>query len=231
MARALFLNIRLGALSVYFTLWGISSVYGSMIIHPEVGGALSQSSPNWSTYDQLDSISPRAGDDGVDRAIRAFFLFNIGTQLKSGDTATLRLSQTSAVIDPLRPDGVPLSLQFYSANALETISTENASAIWSAAPIATLSYTYPVSSDAMLFEADVTTPLSLANPSSTSPYVWISVQLSDPSSWFPAPNRNWVTFASQSTSHQITIVPEPSTYALLLLGGAASLWALKRRKS
>jgi hypothetical protein len=26
-------------------------------------------------------------------------------------------------------------------------------------------------------------------------------------------------------------VPEPSTYALLLLGGAASLWALKRRKS
>lgn len=28
-----------------------------------------------------------------------------------------------------------------------------------------------------------------------------------------------------------TVVPEPSTYALLLLGGAASLWALKRRKS
>ncbi len=28
-----------------------------------------------------------------------------------------------------------------------------------------------------------------------------------------------------------TVVPEPSTYALLLLSGAASLWALKRRKS
>jgi len=27
-----------------------------------------------------------------------------------------------------------------------------------------------------------------------------------------------------------TVVPEPSTYALLLLSGAASLWALKRRK-
>jgi hypothetical protein len=29
----------------------------------------------------------------------------------------------------------------------------------------------------------------------------------------------------------LSIVPEPSTYALLLLGGAASLWALTRRKS
>jgi hypothetical protein len=29
----------------------------------------------------------------------------------------------------------------------------------------------------------------------------------------------------------MTTVPEPSTYALLLLGGAASLWALRRRKS
>jgi hypothetical protein len=28
-----------------------------------------------------------------------------------------------------------------------------------------------------------------------------------------------------------TVVPEPSTYALLLLSGAASLWALRRRKS
>jgi hypothetical protein len=27
------------------------------------------------------------------------------------------------------------------------------------------------------------------------------------------------------------VVPEPSTYALLLLSGAASLWVLKRRKS
>jgi hypothetical protein len=32
---------------------------------------------------------------------------------------------------------------------------------------------------------------------------------------------NWIAFS----------VPEPSTYALLLLSGAASLWALKRRKS
>ena len=29
----------------------------------------------------------------------------------------------------------------------------------------------------------------------------------------------------------LTVVPEPSTYALLLLSGAASLWALRRRKS
>jgi hypothetical protein len=28
-----------------------------------------------------------------------------------------------------------------------------------------------------------------------------------------------------------TLIPEPSTYALLLLSGAASLWALRRRKS
>jgi hypothetical protein len=33
------------------------------------------------------------------------------------------------------------------------------------------------------------------------------------------------------TTEQIATVPEPSTYALLLLSGAASLWALKRRKS
>lgn len=32
------------------------------------------------------------------------------------------------------------------------------------------------------------------------------------------------------TGEQIATVPEPSTYALLLLSGAASLWALKRRK-
>ena len=32
-------------------------------------------------------------------------------------------------------------------------------------------------------------------------------------------------------SQEITSIPEPSTYALLLLSGAASLWALKRRKS
>jgi hypothetical protein len=31
--------------------------------------------------------------------------------------------------------------------------------------------------------------------------------------------------------HNIATVPEPSTYALLLIGGAASLWALRRRKS
>jgi hypothetical protein len=30
---------------------------------------------------------------------------------------------------------------------------------------------------------------------------------------------------------QVELVPEPSTYALLLFSGAASLWALKRRKS
>ena len=29
----------------------------------------------------------------------------------------------------------------------------------------------------------------------------------------------------------VQLVPEPSSYALLLLSGAASLWAFKRRKS
>jgi hypothetical protein len=44
-------------------------------------------------------------------------------------------------------------------------------------------------------------------------------------------------YSTAFTDQQITdlynsqTVPEPSTYALLLLGGAASLWALKRRKS
>ena len=35
----------------------------------------------------------------------------------------------------------------------------------------------------------------------------------------------------QALSISVTAVPEPSTYALLLLSGAASLWALKLRKS
>jgi hypothetical protein len=44
----------------------------------------------------------------------------------------------------------------------------------------------------------------------------------------------WNTaLSSQQVSdlYQVQSVPEPSTYALLLLSGAASLWALKRRKS
>ena len=45
------------------------------------------------------------------------------------------------------------------------------------------------------------------------------------------------TFANADTAPltigqiEVTAVPEPSTYALLLLSGAASLWALRRRKS
>lgn len=216
--------------SLFLIVTSSSDTMGSMIINPvDVGGAVSQAGPNWSTFAQV--AAPRAGDDGVDRAIRAFFLFHLGTQLQAGDAATLRLSQTSAIIDPLRPDGVPLSLQFYSANSFGTITAESASAIWNATPVATLSYTYPVSSGAALFEADIYTPLSLAAPSSINPYVWISVELSNPASWFPAPGRNWVTFDSSPTSQQLAIVPEPSTYALLLVGGAVLVYALRRRKS
>jgi hypothetical protein len=39
------------------------------------------------------------------------------------------------------------------------------------------------------------------------------------------------TFSIAPGLDDIQLVPEPSTHALLLLGGAASLWALKRRKS
>jgi hypothetical protein len=41
----------------------------------------------------------------------------------------------------------------------------------------------------------------------------------------------WSAAASDRYSISVEAVPEPSTYALLLLSGAASLWALKRRKS
>ena len=37
--------------------------------------------------------------------------------------------------------------------------------------------------------------------------------------------------AQVRTMYVLSIVPEPSTYALLLLSGAASLWAFRRRKS
>ena len=39
------------------------------------------------------------------------------------------------------------------------------------------------------------------------------------------------TFSIDVGLDDVQLVPEPSTYALLLLSGAASLWALKRRKS
>jgi len=45
-----------------------------------------------------------------------------------------------------------------------------------------------------------------------------------------------IFFGSESStttfqSLTLTVIPEPSTYALLLLSGAASLWVLRRRKS
>jgi sulfatase modifying factor 1 len=45
--------------------------------------------------------------------------------------------------------------------------------------------------------------------------------------WSTAPDN----IAYPYMSFRVASVPEPSTYALLLLSGAASLWALKRRKS
>jgi formylglycine-generating enzyme required for sulfatase activity len=45
--------------------------------------------------------------------------------------------------------------------------------------------------------------------------------------WSTAPDN----IAYPYMSFRVASVPEPSTYALLLLGGAASLWALRRRKS
>lgn len=44
-------------------------------------------------------------------------------------------------------------------------------------------------------------------------------------------SREFSNTSSSIDSVQIQSVPEPSTYALLLFSGAASLWALKRRKS
>jgi len=46
----------------------------------------------------------------------------------------------------------------------------------------------------------------------------------------PEPYGNGLTI-DYLTTVNIDAVPEPSTYALLLLSGAASLWALKRRQS
>ena len=41
----------------------------------------------------------------------------------------------------------------------------------------------------------------------------------------------WNRALTAQEVNEVFIVPEPSTYALLLLGGAAPLWALRRRKS
>jgi formylglycine-generating enzyme required for sulfatase activity len=46
-----------------------------------------------------------------------------------------------------------------------------------------------------------------------------------------SPFAGQTDYAGHVLGFRVASVPEPSTYALLLLSGAASLWALKRRKS
>jgi hypothetical protein len=55
---------------------------------------------------------------------------------------------------------------------------------------------------------------------------FVGANISDLAIWNTALDANQV-----SDLYDFQSVPEPSTYALLLLSGAASLWALKRRKS
>jgi hypothetical protein len=57
--------------------------------------------------------------------------------------------------------------------------------------------------------------------------VYTNLLISTPT---PEPYGNGLTI-DYLTAVNIGAVPEPSTYALLLLSGATSLWALKRRKS
>ena len=57
----------------------------------------------------------------------------------------------------------------------------------------------------------------------------VHIHSGDVFGWFVYDDFTSATMGSLSVSAEV--VPEPSTYALLLLSGAASLWALKHRKS
>lgn len=78
---------------------------------------------------------------------------------------------------------------------------------------------------------------NVSTPYAASPSVWLQTTswgdygyYYDPS-FFGNQYANQCASSSDIGSWTIVTVPEPSTYALLLLGAAASLWALKRRKS
>ena len=87
-----------------------------------------------------------------------------------------------------------------------------------------------VSANQGLFTVNLGTPINLTNATSSieSVYVYLAAhQFVD----IPTTQGNLSINSIDSTViFSSEAVPEPTTYALLLLSGAASLWALKRRK-
>jgi hypothetical protein len=62
-------------------------------------------------------------------------------------------------------------------------------------------------------------------------YGWLQVSVSNhSSSEISGTIIDWAYETTPGQAIEVGAVPEPSTYALLLLSGAASLWALRRRK-
>jgi hypothetical protein len=198
-----------------------------------VGGAYSASSPNNSTFSSVGAAW--AGDDGVDRALRTYIVFNMASDLSllnQASAATLVLSQSSAVLDASRPAGPPLSVRLFAGRSSAVIDDSNVSAVWASQPVASYSYTYPVVTGTATFSVDVLAGLMNANLSTSNPYLWVSVELQNPSTWFPAPSRNYVTFSTNSLAHSLAVVPEPSTYAMALVGiacGGFSMWRRRKR--
>jgi hypothetical protein len=212
-------NIQRIALLVILLSLQASNQANAIIIIPDLASASSYVSPGWATFEQPYWLSPRSGDDGVDRAIRTYFVFNIGNNYHVGDIATISLMQTAAVIEPLRPNGVPLIMKVFQANQLGALTAANMSTLWSATGVYSTSYSYPVSASSAMFSIDITPALSLSAPDALNPFVWVSIEISNPSNWFPSPNRNWVQFDQFSNAHNITIIPEPSTIGLLIISG------------
>jgi len=219
-------------ISILVTLLSLHSrdTANAIIINPEVASAASYVSPDWDDFDQPYWSSPRSGDDGVDRAMRTYFVFNIGTSFAIGDSASINIMQTGATIDPLRPNGVPLIMKVFQANQLESLISANMATLWSATEVSSTPYIYPLSASSATFSSDISNALLLAAPSAVNPYVWVSIEILDSSSWFPAPNRNWVDFDQSSSAHNITIVPEPSAILLLIIAGIIFIRIMRTRR-
>jgi hypothetical protein len=196
-----------------------------------VSGAYSDSSPNNSTFSSV--AGSLAGDDAVDRVYRTYIVFNMASDLSllnRASAATLVVSQSSAVLDASRPAGPPLSVRLFAGRTSAVIDDLNVSAVWQSQPVASYSYTYPVATGTAAFSVDVLAGLQNANLSTDNPYLWVSVELENPSTWLPALGRNYVVFSPSPTAHSLTVVPEPSTYAMALAGVACGGYTMWRRR-
>jgi hypothetical protein len=195
-----------------------------------VGGAMSEPGADNGTFSSL--ADAWAGDQGTDRALRAFIVFDLSHDLPLIEQATaamLSLSQVSTTFDNSLPDGPPLDVNLFSGRTSSAIDISTVSTLWAEQPVATYSYAYPVPVGATVFSLDVLPGLRAADINATSPFLWISIELSNPATWFPAPNRNFVAFNASPTSHSLMIVPEPSACTTAIVGLAGGLYAMRRR--